>query len=232
MDNNIVFRFVWRINALLFLAIAGFATYFLGTEAFRSFAPRDRGLDIDAVQAGEAPSAPTIVTRTGDIRHAGGDVYRADVLREMEPGSRSQKGFSRYDAQSAKVNILLFNAATGDVQPLFPDNSGFIVSEFPSPDIRNKPPLARFYLYVPADSNGDKRLTASDLKQVIATRPDGSGKVLIADGVDEFQLGAVGADTVPTLGYFTRIGDVSRFGSLDLATFVPREGPIVEIPKI
>ncbi|TDR89642.1 hypothetical protein [Enterovirga rhinocerotis] len=239
-DSNVFFRLVWRVNALLILGVALAVCALVGSQLARDLsrgwtASRgpDRGIATPAtVPAGRAAEAPPEVLHVGRFARADGPILYAPLYLGR-PGDIAK--YASGPKQGAQTrNIVFFDSRDGALRRLLPDDAGRILDQTtiarrePGEDSR---PVARLYVHVPADSSGDGVLDHRDLQRILVTRPDGSGQVVLAEGVDHFVTVEAGSGAGRTLSYFVRRGGELHYGAFDLATFEPGRSTPVPLPK-
>ena len=242
-DSHPFFRFVWRLNALVMLGVAvvvgSFVAYELARQAFRSravYRAPDRGMETPLPTAEREPSAPPQeVLHVGQFSRADGHVFHAP-LYAGRPGDAYKYVSSVKGGGGERIrNIMIFDSRTGAVTRLFPDDKGRILDEdlvSRAPDEKSRSePLARVYVYVAADTNGDGRLDGSDRQRIYVTKPDGSGPLLLAEDVDRYAPAQPTRNSEAILAYFLRRGGELTYGEFDLDAFKPGRTTPVAVPR-
>lgn len=241
-DSHPFFRFVWRVNALLFFGVAvvlaAFLTYNLARDLLRSrvaYRAPDRGLETPLPGPERTPDTPPQeVLRVGQFTRAHGPIFHAPVY--VGRAGDGYKYVSSVKGGGERIrNIMIFDSRTGAVSRLFPDDKGRILDE----DEVNRAPdessrsrmMARVYVYVAADTNGDGRLDTDDRQRIIITRPDGSAPQVLAEEVDRYGPAGPTGNTDSTLAYFLRRGSELIYGEFDLDAFKPARSTPVNVPR-
>ncbi|MFC3692809.1 hypothetical protein [Chenggangzhangella methanolivorans] len=241
-DSNAFFRFIWRMNALVIFGLALLSLLAVVYWVVELVGPRARNV-VEISSAGEkdAPARePARELKVGGFQPSGPSVFEAPLLRASSSRKRPalSSGFKGGEDQIA-LNVVFFNTQTGEIKRVFPTDSGLVLRRHAVRFSEKDDPVAHLYVYVPADSNGDKLLTDDDAKRVVMVRPDGGSMITLAEGVDEFDRAdetnygsmLVKADA-PKLRCFVRKYDETRFLEVDLATFTVTSGPVVALPKL
>lgn len=241
-DSNPFFRFVWRVNALLIfglaLVVGLFVAYQLGRDLLRSrvaYRAPDRGLETPLPAPEGAPdTAPREVLHVGMFTQADGAIYVAPVFVGA-PGD-GYKNVSSVKGASERVrNIVLFDSTTGAVSRLFPDDKGRVLDEDVIVRSRHDWPrsrtMARIYVHVATDTNGDGRLDWRDRQRIVITQPDGSRPTVLVDDVDRYGLATTPDGQETKLSYFVRRDGELLFGEFDLETFEAGRTTPVKVPR-
>lgn len=183
MDKDQFFERVWRFNAIM-IALAGvLAIGLMVFGAYQVYGELTRDRTVHQIVNVEAPKA-----EQWHLEHAS-HIAGSDYL--VMPLVSDQKRDESYYSKSAKAaRNYLFVDATSEAQHwLLPHNRSLFVSrETLSHDDYINPPepvIAQLYQVVNADSNKDKRLTASDIKTLALSRPDGTGYVEVIPAMNE-----------------------------------------------
>lgn len=242
-DSHPFFRFVWRANALLILGLAvvvgSFVGYQMAREVLRSravYRAPDRGLETPLPTAERPPSAPPQeVLHVGQFSRADGPIFHAP-LYAGRPGDAYKYISSVKGGGSERIrNIMIFDSRTGAVTRLFPDDKGRILDEdviSRAPDERSRSrSLARVFVYVAADTNGDGRLDTGDRQRIYVTKPDGSAPLLLAEDVDRYGPVSASDNSSMTHAFFLRRGGELTYGEFDLEAFRPGRSTPVTVPR-
>ena len=241
-DSHPFFRFVWRANALLILGlvlvVCAFVASQFAREALRGRAvhrAQAGGLETPVAAPAGEPSRPQEVLHVGLFSRADHRTFRAPLVAGP-PGERyAYKSIASAKGSERVRNILFFDAENGEVRRLFPDDSGRVIDEETiarrKKDWEQTRTLARIFVHVPADTNGDGRIDARDLQRIVATRPDGTGLVVLADGVDSFGTESAAEMEKTTLSYFVRRGGELDYAEFDLDAFRPVRSVAVKVPR-
>ena len=184
MQENKFFHFVWRFNALLImtsglLAVA-FLLFALVSEILNN---RDR-LSNNIVNV-DRDTEIIENLEISDYREVKGTSYVFFPLKSAQSYSR---GSYSSKSTSSQRNYLFVDLKTSkDKRWLLPDNKSLIVNDVQIPDlvVAGEPTLAILYTLVTQDTNGDRRLTASDLLTIGISKPDGKNYRVVAEGVNK-----------------------------------------------
>lgn len=235
-DTNAFFRFIWRANALMiFFAALALGLGLLVTVVGNFILwPNDRGMPAPppAEGAGTTPDTKPATIAVGPITRAEGAIYQFSLLRRS---AERNAGVSLSDIkgyrEATTVNVIFFDAASGALRRLFPNDDGVVVEQVEAIEIGSRSNVrARLFGYVRADTDRDGRLTRSDERRYLVTKPDGSGAVTVAENVESLDLMPI-ASGARTLSFFARKGDQVRYGEIDLESFATGAGREVEIRK-
>lgn len=240
-DSNAFFRFIWRINALTILALTVIGI--LAIVTLSGIFGGERNVVAVQPTSGEAAATrePVHAVKVGDFKPSAPLIYEAPLNRTGTDLDRPvlSSGFKNSGVETA-LNVVFFNAQTGETKRIFPHDNGLVLRRHALRVREQELPLAHLYVYVSADSTGDKLLTDADAKRVVMVRPDGGSMITLAEGVDEFDAAdgsgrygdiAVTADA-PTLRGFARRGNEIRYLEVDLNSFRVTQGPVVALPKL
>jgi hypothetical protein len=177
MRSNQFFRKVWRVNALviLFAGILGlgllaFTTIYALREIFR-----DREVTA-VVNTGEDQKIREVLSLAQATQIAG----QPWLLVAVESDQKYDQSY--YSKSAVAARNYAFVTASGPPRWLYPHNRFLIVdaSQLPAPDYSEKQtPTA----VVRADSDGDKRLTPSDVATLVFTKPDGTESKAVVENV-------------------------------------------------
>lgn len=242
-DSNAFFRFIWRINALTILAITVFGILTMATLT-GMFGAGERNVVAVQPSADEtaAKREPVHAVKIGDFQPSAPSVYEGPLNRTGADLDRPalSSGFKGGGGETA-LNVVFFNSQTGETRRIFPHDNGLVLRRHALRVRDQQFPLAHLYVYVSADSTGDKLLTDADAKRVVLVRPDGGNMITLAEGVDEFDRAEVGAGRygdmdlkadAPTLRGFVRKGAEIRYLEVDLKNFEVTRGAAVALPKL
>ena len=182
MRSNHFFRKVWRINALviLFVGILG-----IGLLAFTSvYALREifRDREVTAVvNTGEDQKIREVFSM-GQAAQIAGQPW---LLVAVESDQKYDQSY--YSKSAVAARNYAFVTASGPPRWLYPHNRFLIVdaNQLPAPDYSEKqsPTAVVSFLVVQADSDGDKRLTPSDVATLVFTKPDGTESKAVIENV-------------------------------------------------
>lgn len=182
MRSNQFFRKVWRVNALVIL-IAGvlgvgllaFTTIYALREIFR-----DREVTA-VVNTGEDQKIREVLSLAQATQIAG----QPWLLVAVESDQKYDQSY--YSKSAVAARNYAFVTASGPPRWLYPHNRFLIVdaSQLPAPDYSEKQTATAVvsFLVVRADSDGDKRLTPSDVATLVFTKPDGTESKAVIENV-------------------------------------------------
>lgn len=232
-DSHPFFRVVWRANALLILGVlalvGSWAAYNMARDVWRSRAFRPaRNVEVP-VPSTEGAAAAREPLRIGTFARIDARTFTAP-LYEGPPDSYYKS------ASLTKIrNVLFLDAETGAVRRLFPDDTGRVVLQ---DDISRRSGergesrvVARVVIHVPADSNGDGVLDRRDQQRLVAIRPDGTGMVTLAEGIESYRAETVNESELAVLAYFIRRDDELHYAEFDLTSFKPGRTFAVRVPR-
>ncbi|MGK7924744.1 MAG: hypothetical protein AB4290_05720 [Spirulina sp.] len=175
MDNNKIFRLIWRFNAivimgagLLAIAVLGFAVISILLDVTR---PQQRSNIVNIDRESEIEEN----LRFGEFREISGTPYLTLSLNSHQSYDR---GFSSFDKETKSTrNILFFHSETEEKHWLLDRNDSLIVSDrlLREPTPANEPSrvLAIMYSVVKEDTDGNKRLSPRDLQTIAFSQPNG-----------------------------------------------------------
>ncbi|MGK7875737.1 MAG: hypothetical protein AB4426_21300 [Xenococcaceae cyanobacterium] len=184
MEENKIFRFVWRFNAivimlagLLAIAVLGFAAIQIFKETMRE---RQRSNIVNLSDSSEVKEEWEL----GNLREIEGTPYL--MLPLYSDQSYAQSYYSK-SARSTR-NYLFFDAETEERRWLFANNNYLIARDsfISETDYRSKSKTVQAILYniIKEDTNGDKRLTDDDLITIALTKPNGYNYKELLSGLD------------------------------------------------
>jgi len=168
------FSFMWRLNALVIFAvgIAGVLVLSLAAIMFLKNMTRDRQVDnVMHLETGQVDKSSATLGNFSAVD--GAALLRAPLHLHQE----YEDSYSAKDASSIQ-NYLYFDPATHSFHWLLPGNRRLILdaTELPAgnfPRRDDAPVDAIVYQLVDADTNGDGKLTGSDLKTIAVADPGG-----------------------------------------------------------
>lgn len=187
MENNKFFAWVWRLNGIIILLVAGllacFLIYELTKNIFRSRPEKNVIVNVAEDPKGEerwALGSPTHIL--------GNDflllplVSENKKVKEVKRNSLNFSGSGRY-ARSINYpakNILFLNAKSNESFWLFKNTGRLILAteQFPysyGTNSENEKTKAIFYEVVSSDTNNDDLLTYEDKLSLAMSKPDGRG---------------------------------------------------------
>jgi hypothetical protein len=182
VKSNQFFRKVWRLNALVILSagilgigVLAFVIVMLLQEMFRQ-----RNVTA-VVNTGEDQEVREVLSLAQATQIAG----RPWQLVALESDQKYDQAYFSKSAVAARN--YAFVTASGPPRWLYPHSRFLIVdaSQLPAPDYSEKEQQteAVSFLVVQADSDGDKRLTPSDVATLVFTKPDGTGNTPVIEHV-------------------------------------------------
>lgn len=206
-----VFRYLWRINAVLILVAAGAITFGVGALLVTQFGA-------SSARTREAQSGPLAGSGTSDPRLflgqasvvPGSPFMRADLLLHHDGGGFSSGGYAE------TRNVLLIDPGDEDARWLLPDDEHVIVE---SSDVvanegesKSKRTVATLAL---VKASGSDRQTAKG--RLLLFGPSGRPIVEVSDGVRALHVAALSGDQVTVLYERDRQLVVALFDPASLA---------------
>jgi len=186
MKSRRFFATVWRVNALvIFVAgvLAFFALVFGCWQILKDMTLTRQASDVVNIADEQLDRSKAQIGSFEAIE--GTNVFRAPLVIEQEYGLSSGSKETR-----STENYFFYDSTTGNGYWLKPKGKGLILSTHELPgseygDGNKRPVIASVYEYVVADSDGDKRLTERDLKQIAISDPKGRRFTMLRDKVEE-----------------------------------------------
>lgn len=190
------FRKVWRFNALVIL-LAGFLG--IGVLAFTTFYALHavfRERQATAVVNTDGQQQIQEVLSLGRATQVTGHPW---LLVAVESDQKYDQAY--FSKSSVAARNYGFVAAAGPPRWLYPHNRFLIVdaSQLPAAEYSetDKPTAVVSFVVVQQDSDGDKRLTPSDLVSLVLARPDGTQSKAVLENVRRVVLQEmIGEDVV------------------------------------
>ena len=227
MRANQFFRKVWRINALVILSVGILG---IGLIAFTSvYALREmfRDRTVNAVvNTGEDQEIREVLSLAQATQIAG----QPWLLVAVESDQKYDQSY--YSKSAVAARNYAFVAASGPPRWLYPHNRFLIVdaSQLPAADYseRQSPTAVISFLVVQADSDGDQRLTPSDVATLVFTKPDGTQSKAVIENVRKVVSQELMGEQVVVLyegtsGYGKAVISSSDFSRVSIEAF--------ELPK-
>jgi len=190
MENGF-FKWVWRFNAVVIAFAALGIVFLLSTELWRSYSHTRHATQVVNVDEQDVSREETFSYGSPSFdSHTKTMVVPLYISQEYDMSGGYFSSSSRKGTSPNLINQLLVEPLDGSHRWLFPDNTQLVISqdEVARPlEIKqqNRKVVARLYEIVAADNNGDKRLSYSDTKTLIITKPDYSGLTELITGYDD-----------------------------------------------
>lgn len=193
MRTTKLFRMIWRINAVVILlgttGICLFLGYLAADALVSKFRLRERADTVNVEQRDDHAVDPKMWL--GDFKRLAGTEHMCAAL--MSSQAYSAGLFSK--EASATRNYLFLNIADKSSRWLMPNNGQLllsmdeIVEKGMNRSVRSEDEVVKWLAFevVPADTDGDRQLTAGDGKSLAVASPDGTHCVEVIKGVDEFK---------------------------------------------
>jgi hypothetical protein len=179
-----LFRWIWRADAVLLLLVAIFFVVTMSVALVAMLVEMHR----DARRTTVVKVADQEIDRKkatfGDFEPvAGTSVLRASLADERDAGLSSS-------GQAAVRNYLFYDPTDGSSRWLLPGNKNLVVATREMPEestcgTRKQPVAGVVYQLVEADSNGDGKLSESDVKVVAVSTPSGLRLTRVLGAVEE-----------------------------------------------
>jgi hypothetical protein len=185
MNTRKLFTSIWKINAVIIL-LAGLLT--IAVLAFIAFEEATRTRDVEHVANIADTGIDKSKTELTDFTDVNGTaIMRAELRVDQE------YAFSSGSKQASSVrNYLFFDSVNKSTHWLRNDNKGVIFAFHSLPvqsysgEDKDKPIVAFLYLIADKDTNNDKRLTESDLKDIAVSDATGKRFKVVINGIDRF----------------------------------------------
>ncbi|KPN63241.1 hypothetical protein SAMN04488527_10221 [Aliiroseovarius crassostreae] len=182
MDDLGFFKFIWRFNAL---ALAGILVLVAGVFTWQVVL-KDVLRDRSAREVVNIDPEDTTLVETRVIRVngpvAGQGLFRVSLVAEQGYDS----GYASKDTYDSVLNTGFYDPSTGVTRWVFSGNEQLITNveglygETPGEQrVKDRPVRGYLLTFVDQDSSGDRRLSHSDRKSVMALGPDGQGGTVI-----------------------------------------------------
>jgi hypothetical protein len=182
MRTHQFFRRVWRFNALVILFAGVLAIGVLAFTAFYGLRAMFREREIVAVVNTDQQQEIREILTLGRATQITGHSWL------LVPVESDQKYDQAYFSKSAvAARNYGFVGASEPPRWLYPHNRFLVVdtNQLPTSDYseRDKPTEVVSFVVVQRDTDGDKRLTPSDMSNLVFTRPDGTGSKVVLENV-------------------------------------------------
>ncbi|MBE0660163.1 MAG: hypothetical protein IH602_20895 [Bryobacteraceae bacterium] len=193
MRSTKLFQTIWLINAVvIFLCATGLCLFlgYLAADALATrFALRERADTVNVGQRDDDAGDPKMWL--GDFARLAGTEHMCAAL--MSSQSHSAGLFSKEASETR--NYLFLNIEDKSSRWLMPTNGQLllsmdeIVEKGMNRSVRSEDEVVKWLVFevVPADTDGDRQLTAGDEKSLAVASPDGTHCVEVIKGVDEFK---------------------------------------------
>jgi hypothetical protein len=181
-EENRFFRFIWRFNGIVLMVAACGVIIALATAGYswyRGITHREVADVVNVEKSGAVKERLEFGQFTSLIK----------TPYVMLPLHSSQSYAQSYYLKSTRStrNILFIDTRTNESHWLFPTNRYLILNDAPVPEgygDKGLPAKAILYLVTKKDTDGDKRLTPSDKKDIAISLPSGFGYKELVGGVD------------------------------------------------
>lgn len=170
---NLLAAIIIVLLGLAFLAM-------LAPDVYRHFFGQRHVTEVVNVDAADQTVVQT--TTLGSADYIDGQLLRTALLSEQV---YDQASYSKTSENS--IRNLAYLLPGQPVRWLFPGNDQLVLMTLDLRDgnTETAPLFATLFAVVQKDSNGDKRLSASDKIALMASRPDGTALVTLAKGLDD-----------------------------------------------
>lgn len=232
MEENRLFKIIWRFNALVISAVGILALLVLMYAAYHIYKDATKTKNrIDIVNVNSEEEVKESF-RLGRLRHISGT--ESSMLPLMSDQSFSLN-YSGNKSTASTRNILFSNIRTSSNHWLLPTND-FLITEYKMVNENNdwdsdKNVITIFYYLVKEDSNNDKRLTSEDNLTLALSSPDGKIYKEVLSNVDSI-LGYELIDTSTVAVVFNRnnLGYVSYISLVDFSVTKEIALPSIQRP--
>jgi hypothetical protein len=191
-EENRIFRFLWRFNALAIAVAASIGTLaaLVALYVVIDGLMRNRAV-YQSIRTDPAPIIKDVVQLGRPESVAGTDFIAYPAMREQ---TSQGAAFYKKDSSGNQINMYFVNKKTGAGQWLLKDNQRLILSSQwllagdPANNSDHKMPTAAgIYVIVENDSNKDEVLNTADLSTLAVSNPDGSGYAVLLSDIDDIQ---------------------------------------------
>jgi hypothetical protein len=176
------YRKVWRVNALVILLVGILG---VGVLAISAVYALNAVFGERRVTAVVNPGGEQQVQEVLSLGHATQITGHPWLLVAVSSDQTYDREY--YSKSSVAARNYGFVTAAGPSRWLYPHNRFLIVSATQLPGAEfaedDRPTAAVAFAVVQADTDGDKRLTGSDLSSLVLTRPDGTQSKTVLDNV-------------------------------------------------
>jgi hypothetical protein len=176
------FRRVWRLNALVILLVGILGIGVLAFTAFFALNAMFRERQVTAVVNTDEQRQ---IQEALSLGHAAQITGHSWLLIAVDSDQTYDQAY--FSKSSVAARNYGFVAAAGPPRWLFPHNRFLIVAanqlpgtQYSEPD---KPTAAVSFVVVQGDTDGDRRLTPSDLSSLVLTKPDGTQSRTVLENV-------------------------------------------------
>jgi hypothetical protein len=225
-DDNSFFRWLGRINSILFFLVVAGAGLLIGANA---------GLDIFIPQHNDAHAV--VETASGDTYDFGGSLnVKEDYSSAMTRLEGTQEGFmvlqrasrggslgSRGGYGTANVNVLLFDLRTMQSHWMFEGTRQDIERAYavhavvPVPNDGADPVTALLMPVATRDTNGDGKIDRNDADSLYVHRPGSAGAVKLLDAVSVNTIEQIDSDRVLVTYYDGKIDHAAMLSAKDFS---------------
>jgi len=182
MRKSQVFRFIWRANAVLILAGGLCALLLVGILAVTQLKWMSRERHVDAVANTDVGGKVDEKLSLGSATRIIGQPW---LLVRLSSDQRYEQGSFSKSADAARN--YAFVAPAEPTRWLYDHNRFLILDANQIPgtnyDDNDEPTALISFLVVEKDSDNNGRLTGNDDGVLVFTRPDGTGRTTVLEGV-------------------------------------------------
>lgn len=181
MRSHRFFRGVWRFNALVILFAGILAIGALTISAFFALSAMFREREVVAV----ADTDEQAIRETLALGRATQITGHPWLLVAVESDQEYDQAY--FSKSTVAARNYGFVSASELPRWLYPHNRFLVVdaSQLPASEYseREKPTAVVSFVVVQSDTDGDKRLTPSDLSKLVFTKPDGTGSKVVLENL-------------------------------------------------
>lgn len=176
------FRGVWRFNALVILFAGILAIGALTFSAFYALRAMFREREVVAVFNADEQEGIRETLSLGRATQITGHPW---LLVAVESDQKHDQAY--FSRSTVAARNYGFVSASELPRWLYPHNRFLVVdaSQLPASEYseRDKPTTVVSFVVVQSDTDGDKRLTPSDLCKLVFTKPDGTGSKVVLENL-------------------------------------------------
>lgn len=173
MEENKIFRLIWRFNAFVIMGAGLLAIAVLGFAAIAILRDVTRERQVGSIVNIDENSEIEEELRWGELREIAGTPYLMLPLYSHQSYDRASYSKSTESTR----NLLFFESNTGEKRWLFDRNDYLIINDRalaePSSDRQPAPVVAILYSLVKEDSDDNQRLDDRDRLTLALSQPNG-----------------------------------------------------------
>jgi len=189
MSNRQIFSLIWKINAVLILTVGLLATILLSIGLWTFLKEVTATRQVRNVANTSLENEDQTKTTLGKFEQVG-----STLRAELSTDQNYSFGSSDKTAYALR-NYLFFDPQTNQARWLKPSMDSIILSTTCLPKRKDDtcfdPPQLFVYEIVEKDTNGDERLSESDLKSLAISDPQGQHFKTILQAVDHVNYAAL-----------------------------------------